>query len=158
MPRKYVKLSEAERKARVILRREAREKEKNPPKNGRPKAEIDLEKVRKLAEIGCPDKEIAAVLGVSISTLKNRMKVEPELAEAIEQGRDLGKVNLRKLMVRHSEGEGGPAVNMTIHRAKHELGQFDKPTNTHSTVDINVEINSAGERQRAEGQTENHFF
>lgn len=145
MPKQYVKLSEAEKKARAILRREEREKARAVPKtNGRPKAEIEIDKVRALAKIGCTDKEIAAVLGVNVSTLNNRKKSEPEIAAAIEQGREMGKIKLREIQWRHAEGEGGPAVNMAIHLGKHELGQVDKPT--HSTVDVNVEINSSWDR------------
>lgn len=149
MPKTYVKLTPEQKAANKILKREAKRQELAPdpePKNGRPKAELEIDKIRGMAKLGCTDKQIAAVMGVHVTTLKRRMKEEPELADAIEQGRELGVVELRQLLKRHSEGEGGPAVNATIHRTKIEMGFSDRPSDSKHTVDVNIAINSGGDK------------
>jgi hypothetical protein len=120
-----------------------------PGKPGRKKIQADPLSLERLAEMQCTDKEIAAVLGFSSKTFQTRMKDDPEFKEAIERGREKGKVSLRLLQRRHAEGEGGPAVNMTIHLSKHTLGQFDKPVDTHSTVDVRIDVTSSAERLAA---------
>jgi hypothetical protein len=117
-----------------------------PRKSGRPRSEIDIDQVTKLAELGCTKKEIAAYFGMHEATLRARMKENPGLEEAVEYGREMGKVSLRRLQMRHAKGEGGPAVNMTIHLSKHLLGQSDRPIE-HNSTEINVHINAdAGDR------------
>jgi hypothetical protein len=146
----YKKLTTAERKARVIVRREARELAKVPATPvGRPRLTIDNVSLAELAEMQCDNKQICAALRISMTTFRMRMLEDEEFREAVEGGRERGKANLRLLQWKHAEGEGGPAVNMTIHMSKHALGEFDKPVNTHSTLDINVEIGSAGDRVAA---------
>ena len=127
-------------------RRRQKALKKNPPKIGRPKKPINSLSLKELAALGCSDAEMARVLGIHPGTFSTRKQTDPEFREAIEAGQAEGRVSLRVLQKQHSEGEGGPAVNMTIYRSKHLLGEFDKPVETKSTVDINVDINSAGER------------
>lgn len=117
-----------------------------PPKPGRPKVKADPVGLERLAEMQCTDKEIAAVMGFSEKTFQNRMKDDPEFKDAIERGREKGKVSLRLHQWRHVEGEGGPAANMAIFLGKNMLGQFDKPVETHSTVDVRIDVTSAVQR------------
>lgn len=150
MPRQYVKLSPEEKQARLAERREAKATamalvpQEPPGLPGRPTLDIDLDQVVKLAEMQCTNKEIAAFLDISPSTLANRIKAHPDLGEAIERGRELGKVSLRRLQMKHAKREGGPAVNMTIHLSKHTLGQSDRPIE-HNSTEINVSITNVGE-------------
>lgn len=117
-----------------------------PKKVGRSKKEVKLPSLERMAMMQCTNQEMAAILGMSARTFGLKIKEDPVFAETIERGREIGKVNLRMLQQRHAEGEGGPAVNMTMHLSKHVLGQFDKPVDTHSTVDVKIELISAGER------------
>ena len=57
---------------------------------GRPKIIVDIEILKNLASIGCPDYEIASVLNVSARTLNRNY------AEIIDQFREKGKASLRK--------------------------------------------------------------
>ena len=59
---------------------------------GRPKICLDLEILKNLASIGCPDYEIAGVMGVSARTLQRNY------AEIIYQYKEKGKASLRKKM------------------------------------------------------------
>jgi hypothetical protein len=142
---KYVRLTTAEKRKRLKERRIAKGLEEKP-KPGPKRKTADPVSLEEMAAMQCTQEEMAAVLGMSVKTFQNRLKDDPEFADAVERGKQRGKVSLRRLQMQHAEGEGGPAVNMTIHLSKHVLGQFDKPVDTHSTVDINVNTNNAGER------------
>ena len=59
---------------------------------GRPRIVVDIEILKNLASIGCPDYEIASVLNISAKTLKRNY------ADIIEQFKEKGKASLRKKM------------------------------------------------------------
>ena len=147
MPRTYKRLTDEQKRANKAVKKAAKLAPPKPP--GRPKKVIPPGDAEKLAMLGCTDGEIAVGLLISLPTFRSRMKDDPEFLAAVERGRAQGKIQLRMLMIQHSEGEGGPAVNMTIHRAKHELGQFDKPTDSKHTVDVTIDISSSVERAAA---------
>jgi hypothetical protein len=88
-----------------------------PKKAGRPKLEIDGELVEKLAGIGCPNKEIAAIVGCSVDTL------DRHFADVIAKGRENGKTRLRKKQI---EVALAGNVTMLIFLGKNMLGQADK--------------------------------
>ena len=66
------------------------QKKQNPL--GRPRLKIDLNILANLAQIGCPDYEIAKILGISPRTLSRNY------AEYIDENREKGKASLRKKM------------------------------------------------------------
>jgi hypothetical protein len=70
-----------------------------PPKKpeGRPPAVIDLLAAERAASIGCPNDDIAALLGVSRATLYNHMESDPAVVEAIERGRSNGRASVRRM-------------------------------------------------------------
>jgi hypothetical protein len=70
--------------------RQIRQKKKQSA--GRPQIYIDVEILKNLASIGCPDYEIASVLNISAKTLTRRY------ADIVEQYREKGKASLRKKM------------------------------------------------------------
>jgi hypothetical protein len=88
-----------------------------PKKAGRPKLEIDGALVEKLAGIGCPNKEIAAIVGCSVDTL------DRHFADIIAKGRENGKTRLRKKQI---EVALAGNVTMLIFLGKNMLGQADK--------------------------------
>lgn len=51
---------------------------------------------------------------------------DEELRERLDRGKNLGKLNLRRTQVRHTQGTGSSAVNMSIWLGKNWLGQTDK--------------------------------
>jgi hypothetical protein len=95
--------------------------EKRP--NGRPRAEIDLDMVRNAAGIGCTVNEIAAVLGVTRSTLYKYMALNPAVQDAIDEGRDKGAATLRRQQW-HKAHAGSDT--MLIWLGKQMLGQRDR--------------------------------
>ena len=88
---------------------------------GRPPKELDIDLVKKLAEIQCTDQEIAAVCGVSIDTIARR-KANPEFAQALEDGKLIGKQSLRRIQWNLAQTN----ASMAIFMGKNYLGQTDK--------------------------------
>ena len=85
---------------------------------GRPKIIVDIEILKNLASIGCPDYEIASVLNVSARTLKRNY------AEIIEQHKEKGKASLRKKMWDKAVKKDN--TNMQIWLSKNYLGMKDR--------------------------------
>ena len=83
----------------------------------RPKKELDLEKLRKLAQFHCTVDEIADILDVSRDTIYRHGK------EALDAGRAQGKMNLR--MNQLKAAQNGSAA-MLIWLGKQMLGQKDQ--------------------------------
>lgn len=92
---------------------------------GRPRKEFDLEKVAKLAAMQCTDAEIAAFFDVHPSQITRRKASDAAFRNAIEKGREDGKMSLRRLQWRVAER--GNTV-MLIWLGKQYLGQTDKQT------------------------------
>lgn len=91
---------------------------------GRPSAVIDLETVRNAASIGCTVPEIAAVLGLSKSTMNKYMALDPDIQEAIDFGREHGYSTLRRAQWNGAVQDRNPT--MLIWLGKQMLGQRDK--------------------------------
>ena len=85
---------------------------------GRPKIEIDLEILKNLASIGCPDYEIASVMNISARTLKRNY------AEIVDQYREQGKASLRKVMWDKAVKKNN--TMMQIWLSKNYLGMKDR--------------------------------
>ena len=91
------------------------EKEKN--KGGRPRIELDEDKITALAKIGCTVAEVAAVMGCSKDTLERRF------AAPIEKGREEMKASLKRMQ--YTAAANGN-VTMQIWLGKQYLGQKDR--------------------------------
>lgn len=100
-------------------------RKKEPKPNGRPPVVIDLVQLEKLGALQPTVEEVAAFFSVSKRTMIEKLK-KPEVLLALERGKNLGKLNLRRTQMRHATGTGSGAVNMSIHLGKHWLGQTDK--------------------------------
>jgi len=91
---------------------------KNKKGVGRPKIIVDIEILKNLASIGCPDYEIASVLNVSARTLNRNY------AEIIDQFREKGKASLRKKMWDKAVKKDN--TMMQIWLSKNYLGMKDR--------------------------------
>ena len=85
---------------------------------GRPKLVVDLQILGNLAQIGCPNYEIASVLGISQRTLKRNF------ANFIEENREKGKASLRKKMWDNAVKKDN--THMQIWLSKNYLNMRDK--------------------------------
>lgn len=111
---------------------------KRPPMPGAgPKEKpIDLVVVERAAGIGCTPEEIATVCKVSRSTFFDRMKDTPEVADAIDRGRENGRATLRRLQWQRANAGSD---TMQIWLGKQLLGQRDKQAVEHG-VDEGLEM------------------
>ena len=89
---------------------------------GRPKIEIDYELCKKLAQIFCTQKEIAAVLGVSASTLEH----DQEFLRIHKEGLETAKASLRRKQWKLADKN----ALMAIFLGKNYLGQVNEPDKT----------------------------
>ena len=85
---------------------------------GRPRIVVDIEILKNLASIGCPDYEIASVLNISAKTLKRNY------ADIIEQFKEKGKASLRKKMFDKAIKQNN--THMQIWLSKNYLGMKDR--------------------------------
>tara|TARA_B100000965_G_scaffold127665_1_gene106234 strand:- start:1669 stop:2034 length:366 start_codon:yes stop_codon:yes gene_type:complete len=92
---------------------------------GRPRIIVDLEILKNLASIGCPDYEIASVLNISARTLHRNY------AEIIDQYKEKGKASLRKKMWDKAVKKDN--TMMQIFLSKNYLGMSDKVQQTNVT-------------------------
>ena len=94
------------------------EKQKKEVKKvGRPKKELDIEIIQKLASIMCTNVEIAQVVGCHADTLADNF------SEYLKKGREEGKISLRRLQ--WTKALNGNTT-MLIWLGKQWLGQKDK--------------------------------
>lgn len=88
----------------------------------------ELEKIKNLSAINCTDEEIASGLGVNYRTFKRRKAEDPRVQEAIEEGRNVGKISLRRKKWQLIES-GNPTL--IIWESKQRLGETDRQDITH---------------------------
>ena len=93
------------------------EQKKEVKKGGRPKKELDIEIIQKLASIMCTNVEIAQVVGCHPDTLADNF------SEYLKKGREEGKISLRRLQ--WTKAQNGNTT-MLIWLGKQWLGQKDK--------------------------------
>jgi hypothetical protein len=95
---------------------------RNGQRGGRPPIEIDLQMVKKLASFMSTDREIATFLGLSARTVA-RAKKHSDFQQAMDQGRNLARLNLRR--AQWAAALGGN-ITMMIFLAKCYLGMLDR--------------------------------
>ena len=90
-------------------------------KGGRPKIEVDMGLVERLANIQCTQDEIASVVGCSVDTLLR----QPDFATIYKKGKEIGKSSLRRTQWKLAQTN----TSMAIWLGKQYLGQTDKIEN-----------------------------
>ena len=110
-------------------------KPQEKPRIGRPPVKIDAENLRKLSALRCTVEEAATFFKTVKRTLLRRLKNDEELAAAWADGRNEGRIALKRLQWRHAQMPNSAGVQMTIHLSKHELGEHDRQLNLNMTVD-----------------------
>lgn len=91
---------------------------KKKKKMGRPRIEVDMGMVERLAQIMCTEDEIAAVMDIDKSTLRR----QPTFDEVYKKGREVGKSSLRRTQWKIAQSN----ATMAIWLGKQYLGQTDK--------------------------------
>lgn len=99
-------------------------------RRGRPKKNIDLEAVFKMASVGCVMREISFILDIHEDTIKRR----PDCREAYDRGVENSKVRLRKAMFTNAIDKMVPSVQIFL--SKNILGMSDQ--GSHDTDGDNI--------------------
>lgn len=108
-----------------------------PPKNmgGRPPkldaSPTTLQYLQGLGSIQATKPEVAAVMGVTLVTLRKFFKDNPQALEAYEGGMGIGKMSLRRRQWKTSE----KSAQMQIWLGKQWLGQSDRAKHEHTGRD-----------------------
>lgn len=89
-----------------------------PKKRGRPRKEIDMVQLEKLAMMQCTYDELAAWFDVDKATLSRNFATE------IDKGREKGKMSLRRKQWKLAD----TSAAMAIFLGKNYLGQSDNPS------------------------------
>jgi hypothetical protein len=97
---------------------------KNKKPVGRPKTEIDSEKLEELSALNCTMPEIAAYFRVPLRTLEDRVRADQNLKDIIEKGRKDGMISVRRKQFQIMDQDNN--VTMAIWLGKQLLGQRDK--------------------------------
>ena len=97
--------------------------------------ERTLRQIKSLAAMQCTQEEAAASLGVSTRTFKYFIGKHEEVRAAWEDGREVGKVSVRRAQFKMAQ----EVPQMAIWWGKQHLGQADKSENVNTTVDITPE-------------------
>jgi hypothetical protein len=97
----------------------------------RPRKKIDLVELEKLYTMQCTDREVAAFLGISLSTLERRRKVK-KFGDVMDQAKAKGKVSVRRSLFRLATAGN---VAAAIFLAKNLLGYRDVVNTEHSGPD-----------------------
>ena len=89
---------------------------------GRPRLTFDLRMVEDLGRIQSTHRELAAVLGCSLDTVKDRLKSDAEPSTAYEEGLENGRSSLRRIQWKSALG-GNTTIQIWL--GKQYLGQRD---------------------------------
>lgn len=97
------------------------EVQEEPVKNrkGRPKIEVDLEQLYRLASVGCSIRECSFVMDIHEDTIKRR----PDCRDAYDSGAENAKVRLRKAMFANAIDRMHPTMQIWL--SKQILGMSE---------------------------------
>lgn len=96
------------------------------PNAGRPKSNIDWDKVDQMIMAGCNATQVAASIGLSVDTLYNRSKIDNnvDFSAYFQESRAKGDGLIHQAQFHKALKEKNG--QMLIHLGKHRLGQKDK--------------------------------
>ena len=102
-------------------------------KGGRPRLEIDWEKLDKMCAIHCTKREIADVLGISEDTIDRRCREEYDCSFAVyyKKHASQGNMSLRRQQFQTAM-KGNPSLLIWL--GKQILGQTDQPVDTETDL------------------------
>ena len=116
---------------------EQEEEPKHP--GGRPRIEISIEDVEKLAMIGATTEEIADFYGCSLRTIMQRMEDDEEFSHAYRRGLSHMRMSLRRHMLKNSQ-EGN--VGSQIWLSKQYLNMSEPTQRVEKKIDANLHVDA----------------
>ena len=97
------------------------------PKSGRPPVEIDLAKLQQYGELGCTNRELALLFGVTERTVELKRQKDENFRTALERGHAKANASLRR---KQMELALAGDRTMLIWLGKQRLGQKEKIDHT----------------------------
>ena len=124
--------------------------EKN--KGGRPRKEIDYQKLEPLCRIQCTGEECASVLGMTYDTLDRNLKADGHggFKEYYKKNGNTGKASLRRLQWKSAESGN---TTMLIWLGKQYLGQTDRQEIVEATQPLPL-VDYRNESKRTDKKTD----
>ena len=107
----------------AVIEQGNQERKESKHAGGRPRLVFDLRQVEDLGKIQSTHSELAAVLGCSLDTVKDRLRNDPEFSTAYQKGLEHGKSSLRRIQWKNALGGN---TTMQIWLGKQYLGQTDR--------------------------------
>lgn len=92
---------------------------------------LKVSEIRKLSELQVSEREAAAFFGIHVKTFKEMLRIDVAARAAWEDGRELGKIGLRRKQM----SLAGSSAPMAIFLGKQILGQHDISVIEHSGRD-----------------------
>lgn len=108
-----------------MLKNRSKEARRGKP-FGMPRVQFDLKIVKKLCKLSCTDEELAAYFKCNVITVSREKKRNKKFAAAIIEGRDHGKLSLRRKQIKVAM-TGNPTMliwlgkQYLLQKEKHEL-------------------------------------
>jgi len=99
---------------------------------------IDVEELKRLCRLNCTMEEIGAFFGCDKKTIERRYAEEEDFQQAIDQGRGLGKLSVRRKQMQIMDEHNSAA--MAIWLGKQILGQRDNQDITTDNKPISINI------------------
>jgi hypothetical protein len=99
---------------------------------------IDVEELKRLCRLNCTMEEIGAFFGCDKKTIERRYAEEEDFQQAIDQGRGLGKLSVRRKQMQIMDEHNSAA--MAIWLGKQILGQRDHQDITTDNKPISINI------------------
>lgn len=130
-----------------------KEKPKRPV--GRPKKNINLDELERLSALNCTMSELAAYFKIPLRTLEDRYTNDADVRAAINRGREVGKLSVRRKQMQIMNDHNNPT--MAIWLGKQLLGQRDKHdviTEDRSTTVLNEAFSVLEDMVRSKGKDE----
>jgi hypothetical protein len=100
--------------------------------------DIDVEELKRLCRLNCTMEEIGAFFGCDKKTIERRYAEEEDFQQAIDQGRGLGKLSVRRKQMQIMDEHNSAA--MAIWLGKQILGQRDNQDITTDNKPISINI------------------
>lgn len=102
--------------------------------------------VRTMAARGCSKSEMAAILQTSLNSLNRWLRANPEAQEALDEGRELGRYQLRQIL--WDQAKQSPQAAQFLAKQKEWLDYSDRQeTNIQVTVSNEERIKQIQELQ-----------
>ena len=120
---------------------EQEEEPKHP--GGRPKIDIPLDEVEKLAAIGATYQELADFFECALSTIEARMREDEEFSRCYKRGASHRKLSLRRECYKQAFERSDGSTSMRIWLTKQDLGMMEPTQRVENKIEGSLKLEAA---------------